>query len=251
MHYQHGSTYWTPETGAHEVHGQIVQKWAELGWEQGVLGYPTSDETNANTRGGRFSQFQRGAIYWTPATGAHAIWGLIHTKWLALGAESGFLGYPKTDQLVTLDGRGRYNHFQRGSIYSILIAPEWRAFEVHGLILDRWAALSWEQGFLGFPVSDELPMPGGGRYNVFEHGVVTWLPGQPQAVESPHHYERIYAQVRAQILSRFFALGPNGRRNHFAMWNALAGEVATQPANPQEEVEAEKARWRITRSRQR
>ena len=29
--FQHGSIYWTPETGAHEVHGDIRVKWAQLG----------------------------------------------------------------------------------------------------------------------------------------------------------------------------------------------------------------------------
>lgn len=31
-HYQRGSIYWTPQTSAHEVHGYIGGKWAELGW---------------------------------------------------------------------------------------------------------------------------------------------------------------------------------------------------------------------------
>lgn len=34
-HFQGGSIYWTPETGAWEVHGAIRDKWAELGWERG------------------------------------------------------------------------------------------------------------------------------------------------------------------------------------------------------------------------
>lgn len=43
-HYQGGSIYWTPQTGAHEVHGAIREKWASLDWERSVLGYPTTDE---------------------------------------------------------------------------------------------------------------------------------------------------------------------------------------------------------------
>src|SRR4051812_46327634 len=38
------SIYWTRSTGAHEVHGHIRAKWAALGWERSVLGYPTTDE---------------------------------------------------------------------------------------------------------------------------------------------------------------------------------------------------------------
>ena len=43
--YQNGSIYWTPQTGAHEVHGAIRVKWAQLGGHRGFLGYPTTDET--------------------------------------------------------------------------------------------------------------------------------------------------------------------------------------------------------------
>lgn len=39
-HFEHGSIYWTPGTGAHEVRGPIRQRWAELRWERGLLGYP-------------------------------------------------------------------------------------------------------------------------------------------------------------------------------------------------------------------
>jgi uncharacterized protein with LGFP repeats len=38
--FEGGSIYWTPETGAHEVHGDIRIKWAQLGGERGFLGFP-------------------------------------------------------------------------------------------------------------------------------------------------------------------------------------------------------------------
>jgi hypothetical protein len=39
------------------------QKWAELGFERGVLGYPTTDEVDAGG-GFRVSKFTLGKIYW-------------------------------------------------------------------------------------------------------------------------------------------------------------------------------------------
>jgi endonuclease/exonuclease/phosphatase family metal-dependent hydrolase len=62
-HYQNGSIYWHPSTGAHSIHGSIRGRWAELGWETGPLGYPTSDEGpwRLNTR---ISRFQFGSIVW-------------------------------------------------------------------------------------------------------------------------------------------------------------------------------------------
>jgi uncharacterized protein with LGFP repeats len=69
-HFEHGSIYWTPETGAHEVHGLIREKWASIGWERSRLRYPTSDEETPPGGHGRVSDFQGGAIVWTPEHGA-------------------------------------------------------------------------------------------------------------------------------------------------------------------------------------
>jgi uncharacterized protein with LGFP repeats len=65
--FDNGTIYWTPETGAHEVHGAIRVKWAQMGWERGELHYPVTDEHDIP--GGRASNFQRGEIRWTPQGG--------------------------------------------------------------------------------------------------------------------------------------------------------------------------------------
>ena len=70
-HFQGGSIYWSPTTGAREVHGSIRARWAGMGWELGRLGYPTSDEYAVP--GGRRSDFQHGSIVWTAATAATII----------------------------------------------------------------------------------------------------------------------------------------------------------------------------------
>ncbi|HEY0612894.1 MAG TPA: hypothetical protein VGD35_24620, partial [Chitinophaga sp.] len=44
-HFQGGSIYWSPSTGAFEVHGAIRSKYASLGWEKSFLGYPLTNET--------------------------------------------------------------------------------------------------------------------------------------------------------------------------------------------------------------
>ena len=44
--FQHGSMYWSPTTGAHAVSGEIMQKWADAGYEAGQYGYPTNDQTS-------------------------------------------------------------------------------------------------------------------------------------------------------------------------------------------------------------
>ena len=59
-HFQAGSIYWTPRTGAHEVHGAIRGLWSQLGWERSFLGYPISDELTSADGATRFSLFETG-----------------------------------------------------------------------------------------------------------------------------------------------------------------------------------------------
>ncbi|MEN9529705.1 MAG: hypothetical protein RI932_1578 [Pseudomonadota bacterium] len=174
-HYNGGSIYWSENTGAHVVLGLIRDKWAAKGWEQGELGFPTSDELTAPDGQGKYSHFEGGSLWYHPATGnAFLVKGKIYQKWAALRRGMGNLGYPITDELTTPNGRGRYNHFQNGSIYW---TPEHGAFEVRGLIRNKWAEAQWERGVLGFPVTDESQTPDGvGRFNHFEGGSVYYHP---------------------------------------------------------------------------
>ena len=173
VHFERASIYWSPKTGAHEVHGSIRDKWAALGWAKGILGYPITDETPTPDKIGRFNHFERGSIYWTPKTGAHEVHGTIRDLWAKLGWETGILGYPITSETPTPDKIGRFNHFEHGSIYW---TPQTGTHEVHGSIRDLWAKLGWEKGRLGYPTSDERPSAKcpGCRENTFQHGTIYW-----------------------------------------------------------------------------
>lgn len=116
-HFQGGSIYWSPSTGAWEVHGAIRSKYSSLGWERSFLRYPLTNETTCPDGVGRFNHFQGGSIYWTPSTGAHEVHGAIRSHWASLGWERSPLGYPTSDELVVFGGDGRISHFQHGSIY--------------------------------------------------------------------------------------------------------------------------------------
>lgn len=97
--YQRGRIYWHPSTGAFEVHGAILDKYLSMGADNGALGYPLIDESGS-AKGGRFSRFVNGSIYWTHATGAHPVWGPIRDKWETMGWEYS-IGYPTADPLDT------------------------------------------------------------------------------------------------------------------------------------------------------
>ena len=168
--FQTGSIYWSPATGAWEVRGVIRETWGRHGWEGGPLGYPLTNESPTRDGGGRYNHFQGGSIYWTERTGAQGVQGAIRSVWTSLGWENGPLGYPVTSEQPTPDGRGRFNHFQAGSVYWTETTG---AAEVRGAIRDRWASLGWEQGRLGYPTSNEYDVPGGRRSD-FQKGSITW-----------------------------------------------------------------------------
>jgi len=114
--FEGGSIYWTPETGAQEVHGDIRVKWAQVGGERGFLGFPLTDETGTPDGVGRYNHFQGGSIYWTPETGAQEVHGDIRATWADMGWERSHLRYPISDEMNTPDGHGRISRFQGGHI---------------------------------------------------------------------------------------------------------------------------------------
>jgi uncharacterized protein with LGFP repeats len=114
--FANGTIYWSPEAGAHEVHGDIRLKWAHLGAVRSFLGFPVTDETGTPDGVGRFNHFQGGSIYWTPGLGAHEVHGAIRDRWASMGWERGRLGYPISDELGAADGRTRLSRFQGGTI---------------------------------------------------------------------------------------------------------------------------------------
>lgn len=117
--------------------------------------------------------YEFGAVLFRTDRGALAVYGAIGARWAESGGVGGFLGWPTTSETATPQGPGRYNHFDGGSIYW---GPDTGAHLVYGAIRDLWAQLSWEQGALGLPTSDEQDVPGapGARQSRFERGVITW-----------------------------------------------------------------------------
>lgn len=153
QHFGNGSVYFTPAIGARPIFGRIRADWSAKGWENGRLGYPTSDEMCGLTGGGCWQLFQGGREYWSPATDAHPVWwGSIGDLWNAKGYEGGELGYPAADERCGFVRGGCFQDFQRGSIYW---SPQTGAHFTRGSIRARWGSLGWENGRLGYPATDE------------------------------------------------------------------------------------------------
>lgn len=96
-HFQGGSVYWSPATGAQTVAGSFRDFWAARGWENSGFGYPTSSAFGGLTGGGWGQRFQGGSLYVSAATGVHSVAGAVRDAWAAQGWENGRLGYPKSE----------------------------------------------------------------------------------------------------------------------------------------------------------
>jgi hypothetical protein len=119
MHYVKG-------VATYRVYGAICEKWISLGADRG-FGFPTSGEESSG--GGRVSYFNDGqadkAIYWSSATAAHEVHGLIAQTYWDSGGAAGPLGLPTTDQ--TLNGGSQVSQFEHGFI-------SWSAGDTSGTI---------------------------------------------------------------------------------------------------------------------
>jgi len=239
QHFEGGSIYWSPATGAHEVHGAIKDKWAALGWENSFLGFPTTDETTTPDGYGRFNFFEGGAIYYHPNLGTYAVPKLIAEVWKKEGWETGKLGYPVSDEIIKNNNSVQYFEFgaaisTKASPYKVIfntmrekngLYTKWRAtggidsylgdlvtanknypkkFRYHfaefqngfiyenpnlvvdnhitafvikkGPFFDYYASKNWEAGYLGFPISDEIPSRDNISIQKFEGGTILYSP---------------------------------------------------------------------------
>jgi peptidoglycan/xylan/chitin deacetylase (PgdA/CDA1 family) len=102
--YQGGQIHWSAATGARITKGAIDAVWASQGWENGFLGYPTTDEIGGLKGGGAYQSFQGGQAHWSAATGAHVTKGAIAAAWASQGWENGRLGYPTSNEYAAPGG---------------------------------------------------------------------------------------------------------------------------------------------------
>jgi uncharacterized protein with LGFP repeats len=185
--------YWSQSTGAHLVYGAIEAEYLATANERGgngeivksILGAPTSDEMNVpGVAGARMNTFQGGAIYWSPATGAHVVYGAIGARYAAIGGPAVY-GLPVSDEANASFVSGeRVSFFQGGR--AIYWSASTGAHLVYGAIGEKYLAIAGERDYygqnvktiLGAPTSDEMNVPGvpGARMNTFQGGVIYWSP---------------------------------------------------------------------------
>lgn len=150
QHFEGGSIYWSQPTGAHEVHGNIRDKWKALGWENSFLGFPVMNETATPDGFGKFNFFEGGAIYYHPHLGTFAVPKMIIEVWKKEGWEKGKLGYPVSDEIIK--NNNSIQKFEFGAVISVKGAPYQSIFNgtnrQRGLYA-KWLETGGENSFLG------------------------------------------------------------------------------------------------------
>lgn len=104
--YEGGTIYYSKETGAHAMYGEILKRYKTLGGPESDLGFPKNDESDTGDGVGRFNEFsapEGAAIYWSPQTGAVVIKGKVLEAWNQSGGIKGPFGYPTADMSL-VDG---------------------------------------------------------------------------------------------------------------------------------------------------
>ncbi|WP_425560152.1 LGFP repeat-containing protein, partial [Kineococcus glutinatus] len=164
-----GSVAFTRAGRTHVVRGAILARYRAAGAQTGALGWPTSSEVSLT--GGAVTTFERGAVYWSPATGAQVVLGAVRDTWTRLGAERSPLGFPRGEEVRVRDG-GVVQAFTGGLV---LWHPATGAHEVRGAILERYLAEGREGSSLGFPTTGEIAIRGG-AFTALQGGAVYWSP---------------------------------------------------------------------------
>ena len=149
--YDNGYIISTP-SGVWESYGVIRQRWAELGYEGGILGYPASEVDCYKNDGQSYcvQRYDNGYIISGP-NGAWESYGVIRQRWAELGYENGILGYP-IDEVYCYKNAKNSNDYcvQRYDNGYIISGPN-GAWESYGVIRQRWAATDYERGQYGYP----------------------------------------------------------------------------------------------------
>ncbi|OYN87503.1 hypothetical protein [Parenemella sanctibonifatiensis] len=126
--------------------------------------------------GAQVQYFENGRIYWSQATGAHAVVGRILDKYLASGGPAA-LGLPVDGELTGLRDGGASQRFQKVTMFwSLKTGAHW----ARGDILAKYAQNGWETGAFGYPITDEIcGIRGGGCFQRFQHSQthVYWTAG--------------------------------------------------------------------------
>ncbi|MCI1730111.1 MAG: N-acetylmuramoyl-L-alanine amidase [Chiayiivirga sp.] len=117
--FNNGIILWHARTGAYAIRGSFLQHFwatnAETRWGFALMDEMDAAKSPTTGQLGRYQYFEQGLFLWTPATGAHAVYGEILKHFENTGREARY-GYPKVEE-EAWGSNGRKQVFEKGTLY--------------------------------------------------------------------------------------------------------------------------------------
>lgn len=142
----------SPESDAADA---INAAWDAAGGSDSQVGAKDGEVYQAGAGYGQ--NFTNGAIFFTPDTGAHLLYGAVLDKYQSLGGPADSdLGFPTIDVVPGLIGPdSQVSTFSASDSPAVFWTPETGAWAVRGAINAAWDRLGGSAGTLGVPTEDE------------------------------------------------------------------------------------------------
>lgn len=168
--FENGQIHWhAGDNHTHATHGAIQSYWASQNWENGWLGYPTSDE-QTNSKGAS-QQFQGGEVlYYKDGSTVPS----IQAKWEELGGANGKLGAP-TDSVTVKTSQGYVKSFANGIIFATSQEDKNTAYIIDSNIYAYWNKLGGPKSYLGLPTEAAKTVQSGNLRGIqqnFQNGTI-------------------------------------------------------------------------------
>ncbi len=160
------------------------------GGPQGPLG----DEQGAQYKvgDGVAQNFAGGTIFYSAASGAHAVTGDVLAKYRAAGGPQGDLGFPASNETDGgISPTSRVATFAAADNPTIFWTPDHGAFIVRGAMNAAWAKLGGATGKLGAPTADQTAN-GDVTSQKFTGGSISWN-------KSSHEFSTEPADLASQL----------------------------------------------------
>ena len=201
-------SYYMGDGEAFELHGSILQYYLSDGIKS-ALGRPVSNEVTTAQEGGRKNQFEKGAIYWSPQTGAVDVLNSIYIEYERLGESAHLLGFPiKREEKITVTNEqtlrilGTIQHFESGRIF-IETGRYKMAHAIYGPVFEKYIQTGGLDRW-GFPQDHITDLTDRGKllgkHAKFKNGNIFWAPRTGAHV--------VYGGILETYLDR--AGGPSG-----------------------------------------
>jgi hypothetical protein len=169
--FEKGAITDSASTSTRIVYGTAYTAWTSVGRESGELRYPTANRVSGLRNGGWRQPFQGGVVTQSAATPVLPVAGASYTAWVAVGRETGLLGYPTTGRTTGRPNGGWIQLFETGAVTD---SASTTTRIVYGAAYTAWVSVGRESGALRYPTQNRVSgLPGGGWRQQFQSGVVT------------------------------------------------------------------------------